>query len=92
VCSSDLGRAPLNRAVKELRDIGVTPEQVQPRATAYRKTYPDAPLTPMALTKHWAALTPTGTPRPTTTPACEYCEQPLNDHDPIVCDTFGRFR
>ena len=86
------GRAPLNRAVKELRDIGVTPEQVQPRATAYRKTYPDAPLTPMALTKHWAALTPTGTPRRATTPACEYCEQPLNDHDPIVCQTFGRFR
>jgi hypothetical protein len=50
------GRGPLNKAVKELRDIGVTPDQVGGRAAAYRKTYPDAPLTPNALAKHWAAL------------------------------------
>jgi DNA-binding transcriptional ArsR family regulator len=50
------GRGPLNRAVKELRDIGVTPDQVGGRAAAYKKQYPDAALTPMALTKHWASL------------------------------------
>jgi hypothetical protein len=55
------GRGPLNKAVKELRDIGVTPDQVGGRAAAYRKTYPDAPLTPMALTKHWASLAPAKT-------------------------------
>ena len=52
------GRGPLNRAVKELRDIGVTADQVGGRAAAYKKQYPDAALTPMALTKHWAALAP----------------------------------
>jgi DNA-binding transcriptional ArsR family regulator len=50
------GRGPLNKAVKELRDIGVTPDQVGGRAAAYKKQYPDAALTPMALTKHWASL------------------------------------
>jgi biotin operon repressor len=55
------GRGPLNKAVKELREIGVTPDQVGGRAAAYRKTYPDAPLTPMALTKHWASLAPAKT-------------------------------
>ena len=52
------GRGPLNRAVKELRDIGVSADQVGGRAAAYKKQYPDAALTPMALTKHWASLAP----------------------------------
>ena len=52
------GRGPLNKAVKELRDIGVTADDVGGRAAAYKKQYPDAALTPMALTKHWAALAP----------------------------------
>jgi biotin operon repressor len=86
------GRGPLNKAVKELRDIGVTPDQVGPRAAAYRKTYPDAPLTPMALTKHWAALTPAGGSRRPSRPSCERCDQPLDDHDEQVCQAFGRWR
>jgi hypothetical protein len=85
------GRGPLNKAVKELRDIGVTPDQIPGRATAYRRTYPDAPLTPMALTKHWAALVPTGTTRRPSRPSCQHCDQPLDDHDQQVCETFGRF-
>jgi hypothetical protein len=85
------GRGPLNKAVKELRDIGVTPDQISGRATAYRRTYPDAPLTPMALTKHWAALVPTGTTRRPSRPSCQHCDQPLDDHDQQVCETFGRF-
>jgi hypothetical protein len=85
------GRGPLNKAVAELRGIGVTPDQVGGRAAAYRKTYPDAPLTPMALTKHWAALTPAGAPKKSARPSCQYCDQPLNDHDEQVCQTFGRF-
>ena len=52
------GRGPLNKAVKELREIGVTADQVGGRAAAYKKQYPDAALTPIALTKHWAALAP----------------------------------
>jgi len=85
------GRGQLNKATKELRDIGVTPDQVGGRAAAYRKTYPDAPLTPSALAKHWAALTPVGTAKRSSRPACEYCDQPLDAHDQQVCDAFGRF-
>jgi len=86
------GRGPINRAVKELRDIGVTPDQVGPRAAAYRRTYPDISLTPTALAKHWAALTPAGTPKRAARPACEWCDQPLDDHDQIVCEQLGRRR
>jgi hypothetical protein len=86
------GRGPLNKAVKELRDIGVTADQVGGRAAAYRRTYPEAPLTPMALTKHWAALTPSGKPKQSARPSCQYCDQPLDDHDQQVCEAFGRFR
>jgi hypothetical protein len=86
------GRGPLNKAVAELRGIGVTPDQVGPRAAAYRRTYPDVSLTPMALTKHWAALVPSGTVKRSVRPSCEYCDQPLDDHDEVVCQTFGRFR
>ena len=85
------GRGPINKAVKELRDIGVTPDQVGGRAAAYKKTYPDAPLTPMALTKHWASLVPAKQVKANSRPACPYCEQPLDDHDQQVCETFGRF-
>jgi biotin operon repressor len=85
------GRGAINKAVKELKDIGVTPDQVGGRAAAYRKTYPDAPLTPSALAKHWAALTPVGTAKRSSRPACEYCDQPLDAHDQQVCDAFGRF-
>jgi biotin operon repressor len=86
------GRGPINKAVSELRGIGVTAEQVGGRAAAYRRTYPDAPLTPMALTKHWAALTPAGTAKKSRRPSCDYCDQPLDDHDQIVCEQLGRFR
>lgn len=50
------GRGALNKAVSELREAGATVDQVAARAAAYRKAYPNASCTPMALTKHWAAL------------------------------------
>ena len=59
------GRGALNRAVKELRDAGATAEQVADRAAAYRKAYPDAALTPMALAKHWASFSPEAKPKRT---------------------------
>ena len=84
------GRGPLNRAVKELKDVGATPDDVKQRATRYKQVYPDVALTPMALTKHWAALS-TSKPKPDKKPSCQYCDQPLDDHDQKVCEAFGRF-
>lgn len=57
------GRGQLNAATKELRDINATPQQVEGRATAYRKQYPTMPLTPSALVKHWASLDDLSKPR-----------------------------
>lgn len=55
------GRGPLNKAVKELKQVNATVEQVEARAAAFKKQYPDATLTPMALTKHWASFAPAKT-------------------------------
>lgn len=52
------GRGPLNRAVKELRDVGATPDAVAARSNVYRMKFPDAALTPPALAKHWASCDP----------------------------------
>lgn len=47
-------RGRLNDAVKQLRDVGATPEEVRLRAENYRRWFPGAALTPQALTKYWA--------------------------------------
>jgi len=49
-------RGGANRAVKELRDAGATPEQVRDRAAEYRRRFDTAALTPTALAKHWPTL------------------------------------
>ena len=49
-------RGQLNKAVKELREIGATEEQVTAKAKAYRTQYPNAALTPTALVKHWSSF------------------------------------
>jgi hypothetical protein len=50
------GRGPLNRAAKELRDLGATPATIQVRAKALQRRYPTIALTAPALVKHWATL------------------------------------
>jgi predicted transcriptional regulator len=84
-------RGQLNKSVKELRDIGATEEQVGGKAAAYRRQYPNITLTPTALIKHWAGLATAGSVK-SSRPACQYCGQPLDDHDEQVCQAFGRFR
>ena len=49
-------RGQLNKAVKELREVKATAEEVGGKAAAYRQKYPGIDLTPTALIKHWAAL------------------------------------
>jgi biotin operon repressor len=49
-------RGQLNKAVKELREIGATEEQVTAKAKAYKTQYPNAALTPTALVKHWSSF------------------------------------
>ena len=49
-------RGRLNKAVKELREIGATPEQVRERAAIYRQRCPDYFLTPQALVGNWSLM------------------------------------
>jgi hypothetical protein len=49
-------RGAWNKAAKELRDVGATPEQVRQRCTEYRARWPKTDLTPPALARHWGAL------------------------------------
>lgn len=48
-------RGMLNRALKEIRDVGATPEMVLHRAEVYRHKWSHVP-TPGALARHWASL------------------------------------
>lgn len=70
------GRGQINAALKELREIGATPTDIEAKAKVYRKTWPDATLTPTALVKHWAALT---TKVEQVRRTCE-CGQPYDKH------------
>jgi DNA-binding transcriptional ArsR family regulator len=49
-------RGQLNKAVKELREINATDEQVRLKAKAYKRQYQNATLTPTALVKHWSSF------------------------------------
>ena len=97
-CNIDIGqltgtsRGQLNKAVKELKDIGATPDHVGDKARAYRRQYENATLTPMALVKHWPSLT-VKQRKKTHDEICSDCFQRLDDHDPQVHDlNAGRWR
>jgi biotin operon repressor len=75
-------RGQLNKAVKELRDIGATTDQITDKANAYRRQYEKAALTPLALVKHWPALTIRT--RTIQADTCPDCHQPLTDHDNAI--------
>lgn len=49
-------RGAWNRAVKELRDLEVTPDDVTARARLFRHRWPGATLTPTALARRWPEL------------------------------------
>jgi len=76
------GRGQVNAALKELREIGATPADIEGKAKAYRKTWPDVSLTPTALVKHWGSLAVKATQ---VSRACE-CGQPLDKHADEIHD------
>lgn len=55
-------RGAANRAIKELRVVGATAEQIHQAARAYRTQYPTAAVTPSALAKHWPQLIESAAP------------------------------
>lgn len=86
-------RGQLNKATKELRDIGATPDQVAGKAQAWRSQYENASLTPTALVKHWPSLVSRQQAKQQRDDTCPDCFQPLSDHDQQVHDLHaGRWR
>ena len=49
-------RGQVNKALKELKEINATEEQVRHKAKAYKAQYQNATLTPTALVKHWSSF------------------------------------
>jgi hypothetical protein len=50
-------RGAINKALKDLREVGATPEEISLRAERYRRRWPKMTLSATALAKHWAELT-----------------------------------
>lgn len=72
--ASERGRR--NKALKELRAIDATADEVRRRCRAYRRLYPTATLTPQALTGNWSSLT---APPPQAQPTEVRAEPELSD-------------
>lgn len=53
--SSERGR--INKALKDLRTVNATAEEIAYAAGQWRLTYPNATLTPTAMAAHWSKLT-----------------------------------
>lgn len=51
----------IGKVVRELKEVGADPDSVTARAGLYRQRFPQAALTPTALSKHWASLSSTST-------------------------------
>lgn len=55
-------RGALNAALKDLRAVDATPDEIHQRAEAYRRMWPTVTLTPTALARHWAECVPRAGP------------------------------
>ena len=71
-------RGRINEALKQLREVSATPDDIRRKASAYRKTWPDVSMTPTALASHWSSLE--SKPGRVSKPKCE-CGQPFDAHD-----------
>lgn len=58
---TDSARGAWSKAVSELRRVGATPTEVAARAAAFRAQWPGATLTPTALARRWAEISPKNT-------------------------------
>lgn len=52
-------RGKINRALKDLRAVNATPDQIRVAASRWKQIYPNATLTPTAIASHWSRLTAT---------------------------------
>lgn len=80
---TSLERGRINKALKSLREVSATPEEIRRRAAMYRKQFPDVAFTPLALASNWSQLTPEK--RRDVVDRCRHCSQPMASHDQELC-------
>jgi len=79
-------RGRINAALKQLRDVGATPEQVRGAARRYSKVYPSAPITATALAANWTKVAPEiRSTLDDVELVCPYCLNAADEHDDIFC-------
>ncbi len=88
---TDGARGAANKAVKELKAVGASPQGIHARAKVHLDRWPQASLTPSSLAKNYAQLNakPSANGRRTDEPHCQLCDRPLSkpDHDEL-CEVF----
>lgn len=83
-------RGRWNKAVKELREVGATPDDLVLRATSYRRRWPDIDMTPTGIVANWDLLATAQQGTVTTrlaqlraaqneTPALDYTAEPCTE-------------
>jgi biotin operon repressor len=82
-------RGRINKAAKELREAGATPDDVQVAAQAWVRLYPNTTVTVMALATHWSRLMEQRRSRPGGAAACKQCGGALQGHDDELCAAFA---
>jgi hypothetical protein len=80
---TSLERGRINKALKSLRDVGASPDELRRRAFEYRKRFPNVAFTPMAVASNWSQLE--GGKGSGTVERCRRCAQPSKGHDEELC-------
>lgn len=77
-------RGRINKALKDLRAVDATPEQIRKAASRWTTTYPNARLTATAIAANWTTICP-----PLEIDRCSICGQRTDRHDDDVCAVRG---
>lgn len=75
------------KSVKDLRDVGATPDEVLLRAKKYREMWPNVSVTATALAANWSKLEPD---RRRLVDRCKFCGQETAKHDEFLCQQIQR--
>ena len=84
---TDSARGSVNKAVREIREVGGTPDEVIAKGRRYWTRYPNAKPrrpSPATLARHWPALvdsSPMGVPQPAEEGPCEHLFSDMDDGD-----------
>lgn len=85
-------RGRMNKALKELREVNATADQIKGAAAAYRKMYPNFTLTPNAMVSNWAQIRPKQSRTTPKSRTCVTCGYGVDKHDDELCNLIAAGR